>query len=71
VSALLDAGMSVNEVMEDFPSLTNAQIMEARDYARQHPNLGKPYPQMSLKRLLRNSGFAELERASRKVKKGS
>jgi uncharacterized protein (DUF433 family) len=71
VSALLDGGMTVREVMEDFPSLTEAQIANARNYARRYPNFGKPYPQKSLKRLLRNSGFAQLEQALRKVKKRS
>src|SRR6266849_5424718 len=70
VSALFDGGMTVREVMEDFPSLTEAQIVKARNYARRYPNSGKQYPQKSLKRLLRNSGFAELERAlRRKVRK--
>jgi uncharacterized protein (DUF433 family) len=71
VSALFDGGMTVREVMEDFPSLTEAQIVNARNYARRYPNFGKPYPQKSLKRLLRNSGFAQLEQAMRKGKKRS
>jgi uncharacterized protein (DUF433 family) len=71
IAALLDGGMRVAEVMEDFPSLTADQIVMARDYARQHPNFGKPYPKKSLKRLLRNSGFAELEQTLRRRKKRS
>ena len=71
ISALLDGGMRVAEVMEDFPSLNADQIIWARDYARQNPNFGRPYPNKSLKRLLRNSGFAELERTLRRRKKRS
>ncbi|SRR6266436_2885227 len=71
ISALLDGGMSVAEVMEDFPSLTADQIVMARDHARQYPNFGRPYPKKSLKRLLRNSGFAELEQTLRRRKKRS
>jgi uncharacterized protein (DUF433 family) len=71
ITALLDGGMSIAEVMEDFPSLTADQIMWARDYANQHPNFGKSYPKKSLKRLLRNSGFVELEQTLRRRKKRS
>lgn len=61
ISALLDGGLTVKQVKEDFPSLSEAQIIQARDYARTVPNVWKQYPQKSLKRLLRQSGFAELE----------
>jgi hypothetical protein len=71
ISALLDGGLTVAQVKEDFPSLSVEQIVQARDYARAFPNYGKPYPTQSLKRLLRNSGFGELKRALRKGKKGS
>jgi uncharacterized protein (DUF433 family) len=71
ISALLDGGMRIAEVMEDFPSLTAEQIVWARDYARRNPNFGRSYPTESLKRLLRNSGFAELEQALRRRKKRS
>jgi uncharacterized protein (DUF433 family) len=71
ISALLDGGMSIAEVLEDFPSLTAQQIVMARDYARQHPNFGKPYPKKSLKRLVGNSGLAELEQTLRWRKKRS
>jgi uncharacterized protein (DUF433 family) len=62
ISALLDGGMSQKEVLEDFPSLTASQVALAREYAKKYPNKGYPYPKQSLKRLLRNSGFAKVER---------
>ena len=71
IAALLDAGMAVDEVAQDFPSLTKAQIRSAQAYAKAHPPARKKYPGISLKRLLRNSGFAELERELRKLKKRS
>jgi uncharacterized protein (DUF433 family) len=71
ISALLDGGLTIAEVKEDFPSLTVAQIVQVRDYARHHPNFGKQYPRKSLKRVLRESGFVELKRVSRKGKKRS
>ena len=65
-------GMTVAQVAEDFPSLTESQIRAARTYARAHPPQGVSYPRESLKRLLRDSGFAkverELEKAQRKPK---
>ena len=57
VTALLDGGMTVAQVKEDFPSLTVTQIEQARDYANVFPNYGRQYPRKSLKRLLRKSGF--------------
>jgi uncharacterized protein (DUF433 family) len=72
ISALLDGGMTIQQVIEDFPSLTADQVVMASNHARQYPNFGKPYPQKSLKRLLRDSGFAQLERSLRgKAKKRS
>ena len=62
VTALLDGGMTIPQVMEDFPSLTAEQIATARDYARHHPNFGKAYPTKSLKRMLRKSGFHRLKK---------
>jgi uncharacterized protein (DUF433 family) len=58
ISALLDGGMTVKEVAEDFPSLTERQIIDARTYAMTNPpSPSIRYPKQSMKRLLRNSGF--------------
>jgi uncharacterized protein (DUF433 family) len=62
VSALLDGGLTVQQAMDEFPSLTADQIMMARDYARQHPNFGKQYPKKSFKQMLRKSGFHRLKK---------
>ena len=61
ISALLDGGMTIEQVLEDFPSLTEDQVLWSRDYARIYPNLGKQYPKQSLKRILRQSGMYELD----------
>jgi uncharacterized protein (DUF433 family) len=62
VSALLDGGMSVKEVAEDFPSLTEWQIIAARAYAIANPpSRDISYPKQSLKRLLRDSGFVQAD----------
>lgn len=67
ISALLDGGMTIEQVLEDFPSLTADQILWSRDYARSYPNLGKQYPKESLKRLLRQSGMYELDQELRNM----
>lgn len=68
VSALLDGGMTVAQVAEDFPSLTRRQIQMARTYARLNPPPPSVrYPTESLKRLLLDSGFAAADRAMRKA----
>jgi uncharacterized protein (DUF433 family) len=69
ISALFDGGMTERQVKEDFPSLSASQISLARNYAQRYPNTGRPYPSQSLKRLLRNSGFAEVERKLKKARK--
>lgn len=50
--AALSRGQSVAEIVEDFPSLTRAQIEAAIDYAKAYPKRGRPYPSRSLKRAL-------------------
>lgn len=57
ISALLDGGANVEEVMRDFPSLTRAQIEGALEYSKASPNQGRPYPSRSLKRALREMDF--------------
>jgi uncharacterized protein (DUF433 family) len=69
VTALLDGGLSVGQVAQDFPSLTESQIRAARAYALvQPPAEGISYPKESLKRLLRDSGFAKVDRELKKLK---
>ena len=68
ISALLDGGMTISQVLEDFPSLTADQVVLARDYAMSYPNFGKQYPRKSLKRLLRHSGIYELDQELKGIK---
>ncbi|WP_259665616.1 DUF433 domain-containing protein [Rhizobium binae] len=49
VAALYPAA-SIEEILEDFPSLRRAQVEHAIDFARTHPKKGRPYPSTSLKR---------------------
>jgi hypothetical protein len=49
IAALLDGGMSVAEVLEDYPSLTKEQVLAAKAYAEATPKLGRPYPERTAK----------------------
>lgn len=50
IAALLAGGATVEEVEEDYPSLTALQIRQAADYARAIPKKGHPFPEKSFKR---------------------
>lgn len=57
ISTLLDAGMSADEVLKDYPSLTREQIEAARAYAAAKPKHGRPYPKTTFKSALRRLKF--------------
>ncbi|MGR9172096.1 DUF433 domain-containing protein [Rhizobium sp. KDH_Rht_773_N] len=49
VAALYPAA-SIEEILEDFPSLKRSQVEHAIGFARAYPKKGRPYPSKSLKR---------------------
>jgi uncharacterized protein (DUF433 family) len=60
----LARGQTVAEILEDYPSLTEAQVNTAIDYARAYPKAGRPYPATSLKRMIAamaTSGVLDIE----------
>lgn len=57
ISALIDGGMNIESVMEDYPSLTREQIESSSAYARANPYSGPPYPKTTFKRALRKMDF--------------
>jgi uncharacterized protein (DUF433 family) len=61
IAALLDGGMSVDSVLEDYPSLSRDSIETARAYADAHPRPGHPYPRTTLKRALHGAGLEDLD----------
>jgi uncharacterized protein (DUF433 family) len=63
IAALLDGGASVEEVLEDYPSLSPKQIEAARTYADAYPKAGRPYPRISAKRALEGAGLEALDDA--------
>jgi uncharacterized protein (DUF433 family) len=61
VAALLEGGLSVDEVLADYPSLPRDAIETARDYAEAHPKAGRPYPKTTAKRALQAAGLEALD----------
>lgn len=62
ISALRDGGTSVSEIMEDFPSLTRAQIEYAEQIAQAFPLMLNAYPKRTLKHFLRKGTFRRLKK---------
>lgn len=61
VAALLDGGMTVEEVLKDYPSLKEAQVLAARAWALSHPKQGRPFPKRSAKAAMRDVDLSALE----------
>jgi uncharacterized protein (DUF433 family) len=61
IAALLDGELSVDEVLEDYPSLSREQVETAGAYAEAHPKAGRPYPRTTAKRALRDAGLEALD----------
>jgi hypothetical protein len=61
IAALLDGGMSVAAVLEDYPSLTKAQVLAAKAYAEATPNPGPSYPGRTAKAAMRSVDLSVLD----------
>jgi len=61
IAALLDGGMAVAEVVEDYPSLTKEQVLAAKAYAEASPKLGRPYPGRTAKAAMRSVDLSLLD----------
>lgn len=48
--AALFPRLSVDQILEDFPSLTRRQAQAAINYARAYPKSGRPFPSTTIKR---------------------
>jgi uncharacterized protein (DUF433 family) len=62
-AALLDGGMTVDDVLADYPSLTRDAVEAAKAYADTYPKTGRPYPRTTAKRALRGAGLEALDKA--------
>jgi uncharacterized protein (DUF433 family) len=61
IAALLDGGLSLEEVLQDYPSLSRKDIETAKAYAEAYPKAGRPYPRTSVKRALQGAGLEALD----------
>ena len=61
LAALAHGGASIKEMLEDFPSLTEEQVLAALRYAEVYPKRGRPYPKRSLKRMLADLDLSGLD----------
>ena len=61
IAALVAGGMSIDEILADYPSLTRGAIDSAIAYASAHPKPGRPFPRLTAKRALRAAGFEALD----------
>jgi uncharacterized protein (DUF433 family) len=61
LTALLDGGMTVEDVLRDYPSLNEKQVLAAKAYAESNPKVGRPYPKMTAKAALLGSGLDALD----------
>jgi uncharacterized protein (DUF433 family) len=59
--ANLARGQTIEQIMEDYPSLTRALVEDAIEYARAYPKKGRPYPAHSFKRAIADLGLGKLE----------
>ncbi|MDK4731494.1 DUF433 domain-containing protein [Rhizobium sp. CNPSo 3490] len=61
LAALLDSGMSVKDILRDYPSLREEQVIAAKAYAEAHPKAGRPYPKQTAKAAMRAADLSSLD----------
>jgi uncharacterized protein (DUF433 family) len=58
IAALVDGGMSVAEILKDYPNLTPTHVDASVNYARAYPKQGRTYPRRTAKSAIRAGGDA-------------
>jgi uncharacterized protein (DUF433 family) len=61
IAALLDGGMSVAEILGDYPSLNEEKVLAAKAYAEANPKPGRPYPTRTVKAAMRKVNLSALD----------
>lgn len=56
----LSAGQTVSQILEDYPTLSRAQVEAAIEYAKVYPKKGRPYPTRSFKRMVGDIGLKDV-----------
>jgi uncharacterized protein (DUF433 family) len=53
--AALHDGMTIEAILQDYPSLSEQQVLAAKAYAEGHPKAGRPYPKNTAKNVMRDA----------------
>jgi uncharacterized protein (DUF433 family) len=61
VAALLDGGMTIEEVLGDYPSLNAEKVLAAKAYSEANPKPGRPFPKRTAKAAMRGVDLAALD----------
>lgn len=61
IAALMAAGMSVDSVLQDYPTLTADQVAVSQAYAAAYPKSGRPYPSITAKAAMRAADLSALD----------
>lgn len=61
IAALLDGGMTVSDILGDYPSLNQGRVLAAKAYAEANPKPGRPYPSRTAKAAMRKVDLSALD----------
>lgn len=61
IAALREGGMSVEDVLSAYPSLSAELVTAAQAYAAAHPKPGRPFPKTTVKTALRRVDLSQLD----------
>lgn len=61
IASLVDAGTSVRDILRDYPSLCEQQVVAAKVYAEANPKAGRPYPKQTAKAAMRAVDLSALD----------
>jgi uncharacterized protein (DUF433 family) len=53
--AALHDGMKLEEIVQDYASLSQQQVLAAKAYSASHPKPGRPYPTTTAKKSMREA----------------
>lgn len=62
IAALLNGGLTPEDICKDYPSLSLEAVAVAKAYAEAHPKSGRPYPSTTVKRALAGAGLEALDK---------
>ena len=61
IAALLNGGLTPEDICKDYPSLSPKAVAVAKAYAEAYPKSGRPYPSTTVKRALAGAGLEALD----------